>query len=640
MLTAQTLSRLSLPLILAVGCGEVDPKVRSPKHGEELRGDRAPIVVQVPLSWSGSGFSMRLDGEPYEDPLAELRRRKNSSSEKGAQLVADLPLEGLEPGKHRLEVTFERELWPDRTLVSVFHTKPREHHLSLRVHDGEGRPVNARVSLQRPGGPLRMLDKGAWNTDPKRRDLELDALLLRDGEGSVRLDSGRYRLVASRGLRDAVAVVDLVMVGDRELELALPRVVETPGVVAADLHVHTGSSYDGYTPHAWRADSLACSGLDAVALADHNRIARPERFEAALAGEADTPWLIPGIEADMRGRQGKQWDWGHLTAWPVAAGSPPPSRWPGSPANAVVDWRRHQAEHPHPVTGSELLLTLAHPRGIQFRADERSKRHAWALFNNVGFDREVPVGEGSNAWMLETSDADEHTVMDFDAIEVVNRMGLIPYREVRLDWFALLNQGHGLTGMGNSDSHALAVELVGMPQNLIHGGLGAAGELDLPGLLEASRAGRVSVTTGPILDLELLGPAGERAGLGETLRVADGRVRARVRVRAAPWVPVHELRLVQDGRVVHRVDLGGLARDDGPAFEHVELVELELAADAWLLAEAGWPLEKEQAPVGGTYGQVYPGYVPFSFTNPVRVDADADGRWDPPGLQPEGGHGL
>jgi hypothetical protein len=634
MTTLRTLEPRSLlalaALALVVSCGGPRPELQSPKAGAVLRADWTPVVVQVPLEWRDAQVRMILDGEPFEDPLLVIRRRKGSSKEPGAQLLATLPLTGLEAGEHRLEVEFIREGARDRTIRGDFVTKPRKHRVQLSLHDGQGQPVNGRVVIHNQEGPVRLTDGSSWRSERKGRNAELNAVFVRDGEGSVGLAPGTYRLVATRGLRAAVAVVDLEVDGDRTLELALPERVPLADGLTTDLHVHTGLSYDVYAPHAVRLDSLACSGLDVVAVTDHNRLATVEALEQALAGEAPVPVLLPGIEGDMRSQEEKNWDWGHLTAWPVDAGAQPPTRWPRSPAHAVANWRRHQVEHPHPVTGEEVLLTLAHPRGIQFRAGTPSKDQAWALFNNLGYQREVPVGVGPNAWMI-ASAGDGSTALDFDALEVVNRMGLDKYRELRLDWFALLNQGHLLTGVGASDSHALAVELVGLPQTVVFGARDDFGEPDPAAMVRALRQGNAMVTTGPYVELELL--AGERrAGLGGLLQPVGQPVRARLAVRAAPWVPVHELRLVQDGAVIHRIELGGATRDEGEALVVEEIVELELAADAWLLAEAGWPEDATDSLVGGTYSIVAPGYVPFAFTNPIRVDVDGDGRWTPPGL--------
>jgi len=68
-------------------------------------------------------------------------------------------------------------------------------------------------------------------------------------------------------------------------------------------------------------------------------------------------------------------------------------------------------------------------------------------------------------------------------------------------------------------------------------------------------------------------------------------------------------------------------------------VELTLARDAFLTLEAGAPLDVEAAAwaashAGDYAGVVAPGFIPTAFTNPIWVDADADGRFAAPGLPP------
>ena len=60
-------------------------------------------------------------------------------------------------------------------------------------------------------------------------------------------------------------------------------------------------------------------------------------------------------------------------------------------------------------------------------------------------------------------------------------------------------------------------------------------------------------------------------------------------------------------------------------------VPLAFERDSWVLAEAGWPLEREDRPLGTTYATIAPGHVPIGFTNPVFLDADGDGEWRPTG---------
>jgi hypothetical protein len=87
-------------------------------------------------------------------------------------------------------------------------------------------------------------------------------------------------------------------------------------------------------------------------------------------------------------------------------------------------------------------------------------------------------------------------------------------------------------------------------------------------------------------------------------------------VRAASWVPVSEL----------RVFLGGELLRTEPVEPGSQLdVLLDFEADTFVTLE----VTGEPSP---TYQAVLPGFTPLAFTNPIFVDANADGRWAPPGL--------
>ena len=86
------------------------------------------------------------------------------------------------------------------------------------------------------------------------------------------------------------------------------------------------------------------------------------------------------------------------------------------------------------------------------------------LFNEMGFDAAAGFGNGANAWMADTDDGARP--MDFDALEIMNRSSWPGYTQVRRDWFGMLGWGRRITGVGNSDSHAMTTEYVGLPTNI------------------------------------------------------------------------------------------------------------------------------------------------------------------------------
>ena len=180
-----------------------------------------------------------------------------------------------------------------------------------------------------------------------------------------------------------------------------------------------------------------------------------------------------------------------------------------------------------------------------------------------------------------------------------------------MDWFALLNRGHRITGTGNADSHSSQLEAIGFPVNLVEAQAG-----DLAGFVEAIRGGRVRVSSGPLVDLTVHCGDAELHPSHEVAQVAEP-CEAEVHVQAASWVPVDEVRLVVNGEVYRREPMRSLGADTRFRFP------LPVGRDLWVLAEAGWPLEREHRPEEGIYARLAPGHVPIGFTNPVWLRPEA-----------------
>lgn len=610
--------------------------VDAPSDGVVVRGTSTPVVVRITPAEAGSVAQVCLDGVAVEQAWPEVRRR---SGHVGGDwdVVAGLQLlDRTEPGEHRLDVLLRT---PGGRLLlgsSTFTWDPRPHRLDVEVVDGQGLPVAARVHVTRDGVPVSLGPADGQAADPYLRDVPLTSFFALEGRGSTLLAAGTYRVVAVRSIRDDLGVAEVTLPHEGPVRLVVAERVPTPGHLTADLHVHTSRSYDAFLPHDVRFASLIAANVEVAVITDHNAVMDPDPYLVALAGQGRGGIRgLAGIEVDARERgplEGNVWDLAHLNLFPVVGPQvePFPGLQPETLGGYYDDLRARQRRAPAPGAGRDVLLQLNHPRGIHFFPEEPPSRGAWPLFQRFGFDPSVPVGEGANAWAAVAAPGTGTTPLDVDAMEIVNRFSLVLYQEVRRDWFSLLSQGYRITGTGNADSHALQVEIVGFPVTLVRAPrpVGAA-PLDAGAFVRAIRAGEVSVSSGPVVELELEA-GGQRAGPGGQVR--GHAVTARVRVRAAPWVPVDEVRLVVDGEVVRTVSLGVAPSVDG--LDRTDVFELDLPADAWVLAEAGHPLVggDTQPLLGGDYGLVAPGYVPLGFTNPVRVDADGDGQWTPPGL--------
>ena len=627
-------------LLLACACSTVPVSVPviSPADRSIQDGPRIPLLVRLPTGWAEAKATTSLDGEEATDPLGVVRSRQEWLGG-GVDYIADLSLTELPAGGHTL--LFQAALPDGRELTaeSTFIVAPPPCDVHLEIHDPQGLPLSAHVTVVGPDGLLDMAGPNGADADPWPHDAPLNTYLVVAGLGHLHLPAEKLRLLVGRGVREGLESLPLDCTdptSPRTLSVVIPTEVPTPGMLDADFHVHTVRSTDAFIPDRLRLQAISASGLDLAVITDHNQISDLSVPLSQVEGPEGTARVLPGCEAKI-GITGKHKgeSMGHMNAFPLASAmvaSRPPKIAP-SLALHLQRWRQRQVEHPYQGTLDRVVMQLNHPRGIQFFADRQPEPNTHALFNVLGFDRSKPPGVGRNTWMLDATP--QGTLpMSFDAMEIVNRFSLNRYKVVRADWFALLSDGIVLTGTGNSDSHALQLEPVGFPSNLVSCPAPAPGEdLDAACLVDALEGGRNTVTTGPVVELTVNSDS-ESGGPGAQISAPGGTVRVQARVRAASWVPVDEVRLVVNGLVQTRVTPHD--RQPGQILDQTFSFDVDLDKDGWVLVEAGWPLDVD-APTGaearavlGDYARVLPGYVPLGFSNPVRLDVDGDGVWTPP----------
>ncbi len=422
----------------------------------------------------------------------------------------------------------------------------------------------------------------------------------------VTIAPGQYRVLATRGLEYGVTEAALRIAPGEEqtLSIAPPaRVLETPGWIGADLHVHTGQSFDSSWPAREQLRAFAAQGVEVVVTTEHDRVFDPAPTVGAL-GLTGRMAGISGVEITSSYAGGESpHTIGHSNAFPFA--ERPTAYRRGAPLaeglrlrDVAYGLRRLD---PRPV------FQLNHPRANS-GGDGELYYFSHLAVSGDGFDPARPLTALPNRALLEADPAHGLRDIDFDAIELLNGTETGRYRLLRADWTSLLLQGERRTATANSDSHQ-ASELPGLPRNLVRLASDDPGAFDGAAFARSVLAGGVVGTSGPVLEVAL-----EGAGIGDTHRGAEGTLQ--VRVRAAPWVPLREVRVLVDGDVVTREPVGGDAELSVP---------LQFAQDGFVVVEAEGPAE-------GTYAELLPGLVPLAFTNPIWVDADSDGRWTPPGL--------
>ena len=609
-----------------------------------------PGMVHFPtLDFLGGTGESWLDCRSFDGSESGVLRPRSNAGGGGVDFLTTLDTIDLEPGEHTLVHHIEKdgnEIW----VGSTFEYDPPDALVTAHVADSDGVPVYARIVVLRDDVPYDLASPDGNEFDPKSRDNTLTSIFAVDGVARVRLEPGTYRFVAARGPFDTVQSQTIdVESGDNEIAFTIDRAIKTAGWSAGDFHVHTGASFDAFLPDEPRIYSLAAAGLDVVVPADHDIVRDFDGTIESVLGDDRSLFAIPGTEAtilvpdpdsDGKGRDAYT-SYGHTSVFPL------------DPAQVIVDpyvettladhlsrFRAAMTNTPYEAVRSGVIQ-LNHPRGIQERPDILLEP-IHDLFNKMGFDpTEAPgVGE-TNAWMAEVSKDGVATAFDYDALEIMNRGSWEAYNQVRLDWLGLLSWGRRITGTGNSDSHAMAVEQAGFPTNMVQCPAGRNATVDVECWTEGVREGRLFVTTGPFVSLSLT-HAKVTYELGELLtrKGPDGPINANVRVRAAPWVPVPEVRLVVNGLIVRVEQIAPSERDLEEVFEKSYTFPIPAQPrDSYVIAEAGWALDRAY-PVGneqelGDYAVVAPGYLPMAFTNPIWIDEDGDGKWTGTGIAPK-----
>ncbi|MBM4048819.1 MAG: hypothetical protein FJ279_27265 [Planctomycetes bacterium] len=216
---------------------------------------------------------------------------------------------------------------------------------------------------------------------------------------------------------------------------------------------------------------------------------------------------------------------------------------------------------------------------------------------------------------------DKDFVLGFDAIEVFNGKKVSDAQRVLKDWYNFLNLGHRFTATGNSDTHAVVAQEAGYPRNFIASKTDAPGDIQDKDIIRAIKVERnIVVTNGPFVAFTVNGKP-----IGSVVTDTDGKVTLNVVVQAPSWVDVSEIEVIGNGRSLQTIGVGRI----GAAMKTQRTLNVPLTRDTWFVVIARG--EESLAPVVPSRGKG-PAVTPFAFTNPIWVDTNGNGKFDPPGL--------
>ncbi len=370
------------------------------------------------------------------------------------------------------------------------------------------------------------------------------------------LPPGTYRVFATHGTEWSVDFADVSPVaGDTPSELVfdLKHVAPTPGYLATEFHQHSIGSPDSPVSRQTRLFSFVAEGVEFFASTDHDFVSDFGPVIQA-AGLSRFVHAIPGIEVTP-------FVYGHFQAFPLTIDN-------ATPNGGAIDWPRGTAGFamiPSEIwdtarnRGAEVIQ-VNHPRAtsndfadMQQYFDRAGLRFDYEAKSITGDPNRAPVPHDwlrlpeDSIWSdtfnaLETWNGHQMKDSNEDGVRENARLDI-----VMRDWFNFLSFGLDIAPIGNSDSHTLVNDHVGMPRTYVRV------SSDLPTDIEAGTVTDdvldtltgvtprdILMTNGPHITVTAVGDA-EFVGspLGSVVDAsAGGEVTLNIRVVAPDWAQV------------------------------------------------------------------------------------------------------
>ena len=404
----------------------------------------------------------------------------------------------------------------------------------------------------------------------------------------IRIPVGTYLVYASRGPEYSIdtKIIEVLEKKYMELIFKIDKIIETPNLVSIDPHMHTLYS-DGRVRTEERIKSVIAEGVEVAVATDHNYITDYSPVLKKLGMEKYLT-VISGNEVSTSGVI-------HFNSYPLEPRTEQENNGAIDPVTeeASVLFKRSREKDP------DAIIQVNHPRSGSL-----------GYFNNYELDPEYALYAKKN---FDTS---------FDILEIMNGPVIYGenYQSIK-DWFNLLNKGYYFPAVGSSDSHVIDGGEPGYSRTYVF--YEEEKELNIDKIIDSIKKGKSFVTNGPLIDLKV----NEKYSFGDLLTDRDGKIDVEIKVMSAPWISVSEVRIIVNGERKIIFPVKGKERE---IIKLNERISLNLERDSYIIGEVIgertlYPVV--QQPSGN--GSIEEAVIPYAITNPVFVDIDGNGRFDP-----------
>lgn len=348
---------------------------------------------------------------------------------------------------------------------------PAPARLEVTVTNSEGDPEPARVTVvgfdpspaQTFPGPSFPGFGGstlAVFRDPKDRSpFGIAAFEYADAAGLAGLDvePGNYEVVVSRGTEYSIDRFTVQLGGGTvtALQAQIDRVIDTPGFISSDFHVHGIHSADSRVSHERRVLQFAGEGVENLIMTDHHVHTDLRPTIAALG-------MVEALTSTV-GEEITTFDYGHFNGYPFTVD-------PNVPSGGSTDWGRAAPPgEDFPSFGNynatpPEIFSLA-VNGAQATPDTTVQiNHIGSFFNPLRVDTSVagPITDGLDDALraerrLPPVSQAPNLFFPYPALELWNgssRGAQSEFRNERIGvWMNLLNKGLPTTMISDTDTH-------------------------------------------------------------------------------------------------------------------------------------------------------------------------------------------
>ncbi|PYV86313.1 MAG: hypothetical protein DMG05_20095 [Acidobacteria bacterium] len=565
----------------------------------------------------GSSLNLRFKAEPNPGEVTLFIRQRGVKFEWGVELngrqigtlfrmeqdlvhTLSVPPGTLRDGENTLSIHPPQE--GDGIVVGEIQLDQRplkeavnRSNLEIRVVDSNSHQgLPCRITLVDREGALAPL----YASPEEQLAIRPGVVYTGKGEAKIGVRPGEYTLYATRGFEYGLdsTKISIATGQTHQVRLAIRREVSTPGWVACDTHIHTLThSGHGDATLDERMLTIAGEGIELPIATEHN--VHIDYAAAARRVQVDPYFTtVTGNEVTTQV--------GHFNAFPIKPGS-------GIPDFHLENWP--QLMESIRSTPRVQVVILNHPRDLH----SNFRPFAETNFNVVS---------GENLRREEFS---------FDAVELVNSGALrSDLMEVYRDWFALLNHGYRIVGVGSSDCHDVSRYILGQGRTYVMANDADPASIDVDEVCRHLLGGRVLVSMGLLTQMTV----DDKFGVGEMATGVRKDIGVTIKVYGPSWTSADKVELFSNGVRIREERMKSGPEGKRSNAKSIEKANLHWiiprpAHDVYLVAIATgpgvtapyWPIPRPYQPGSRAWQARVIG-----STNPIWIDADGDGKYTSP----------